>query len=165
MDPRHHRGNKKENHVHDAQGKTRLEHRARLVHPKPPPRRGHGAEIGKADLVREVGPRDGSAVGLGDEAQVVYSGDEGADKGQIDQADEFSVGRGAVVGEEREEGPGQRQDGDDEEEEDVGGRELVGFEVLVDEPGEHAHYGDLEGVLVGGFFLGLWLGSGTLMRG
>lgn len=49
-----------------------------------------------------------------------------------------------MVREEREECPGEGERGDDEEDEDGGGREGVGLGEAVDEPGEHAHYGDLK---------------------
>ncbi|KGQ11709.1 hypothetical protein BBAD15_g2551 [Beauveria bassiana D1-5] len=88
--------------------------------------------------------RVAGAVGGADVAQVVDAGDEGADNGNVDEADEEGVGRGAVVAEEGEEGPGEGEDGDDEEDEDRGRGQDVGGDEFVDEPGEHAHHDDLE---------------------
>jgi len=48
----------------------------------------------------------------------------------------------AEVGYQGEDDPGESQGGDDEEDEDVFRGELVGADVLVDEPGEHADYWD-----------------------
>lgn len=48
---------------------------------------------------------DIAAPRLGDEAQVVYPRDEGAYKGEVDEAYEARVVGGAVVAEEGEDGP------------------------------------------------------------
>jgi len=86
---------------------------------------------------------DGGAVVVGDAAQVVDAGDEGADEAEVDEGDEVGVVAGAVVGEEGEDGPDGGEDGDDEEDEDGGwGEEVLGV-VDVDEVGEHAEGGDL----------------------
>lgn len=53
------------------------------------------------------------------------------------------IGAAPVVGEEGEDGPGQGQDGHDEQDQNVVGRELVRVDVAVDKVGEHAHDGDL----------------------
>jgi len=50
-----------------------------------------------------------------------------------------------VVGEEGEERPGEAEDRDDEEDEDVVGREHVVVVVALDEVREHAYRGDLYG--------------------
>jgi hypothetical protein len=130
----------KEDAVHDAKGEAGLEHGAGPVGAEPVA----GARDGDAGggAVPGAAAAPGDAVGVGDAAQVVDGGDEGADKEQVDEGDEAGVSRGAVVAEEGEDGPGKGEDRDDEEEEDRGGREGVDFGVLVDEPGEHAHGGD-----------------------
>lgn len=116
-----HRRHKKEDAVHDPQRKTGLEHGARLVD-------------GNVDAVEARAPKDAEglvnaaarfdagAVGLCDPAEVVDACDQGANEAQVDEADEARVGLGAVIAEEREDGPGCPQDGDNEEDEDVVGR-------------------------------------------
>ena len=144
MHPRQHGRHRKKHTVHNPHGKTRLEHAARLVNPKlDPPDRGAAQD---AEIHIHARPdREMRAVGGRDEAQVVDACDEGADKGEVDERDELGVAGGAVVAEERGDGPGEREDRDDEEEEDVGWGHDVGGEVDVDEVGEHAHDGDLRG--------------------
>lgn len=78
-----------------------------------------------------------------DETQLVGAGDEGADEAQVDEGDEESVRFRAVVGEEREDGPGSGEDRDDEEDEDVVGCQGIVGGVNVDKPGEHAESRDL----------------------
>lgn len=144
-DPRH-----KEKHtIHNPQREARLEHRTRLIHAQPHRRQGAAAKRAQVDIDRRVAGHDGDAVRVCDEAQLVDAGDEGADEGEVDEADEARV---VAVREDGEEGPGQGEDRDDEEEEDVGRRKLVGGDVEVDEVGEHAHYWDLFG---GAAWLGL----------
>lgn len=144
MDPGQHARHKEEHAVHNPQREAPLEHSTSLAHGNPHPLDLHIPEDPKIEIHR--GPaHDGGAVGAGDEAQVVDGGDQGADKGQVDERDELRVGLGAVVAEEGADGPGESEDGDDEEEEDVGGRHDVGFEMQMDKVGEHAHDGDLAG--------------------
>ncbi len=80
---------------------------------------------------------------MGNEAQLVDAGDEGADEAEVNEGDEEGVGARAVVGEQRGDGPGGAEDRDDEQDQDVVRGESVGFRVDVDEPGEHAEGGDL----------------------
>ena len=143
MNPRRHPGREKEDDIHNPQPKTPLQHPARLADAHIPPR--HHPQIPQRPEV-QVHARpghDGAAVGGGDEPEEVDGGDEGAGKGQVDDGDEARVGGRAVVAEEREDAPGQRDGRDDEHEQDGGGRHEVGVEVQVHEVGEHAHYGDL----------------------
>lgn len=142
MHPSHDRRNKKENHIHDPHRKTSLEHRARFINRILPARCSNFPKIGKMDFVRAIGSCEGGTIGFGNKPEVIYSSNQCADERQVDEADEPGVGAGPVVGEERKYRPGEGEDGDDEEQKNVGGGELVGFEVLVDEPGEHAHYWD-----------------------
>lgn len=127
--------------VDDAERESGLEHDAGLVRVPADARSGDGDVADGARpggcAVRPVG-----AVGVGDAAEVVDTGDEGADEAEVDKGEEAGVGGGAVVGEDGEEGPGEGEDGDDEEDEDGGGGEGVGRVVPIDEPGEHADGGD-----------------------
>lgn len=83
--------------------------------------------------------------------QVVDARDKGADKHQVDCGAELGIVLCCAVGKEGGYGPEAGQDGDDEEDQDVGGREGVGFCVDVDEPTQHAQGWDesyyLEGAL------------------
>jgi hypothetical protein len=99
---------------------------------------GQAADVGGPRLVRDVCAR-----GVVDAAQLVHARDEGAEEAGVDEADEEGVGRGAVVGEEGEDAPGQGEDGGDEEDEDRGRGQGVGGDVLVDKVGQHAHRGNL----------------------
>jgi len=106
----------KENAVHDAKRKRRLEHGARLV--------GLDAEAGarRTEVPDSDGPTGAvgrSAIGVGDETQRVHGADEGTHKEQVDQRDKECVRLGAVVGEECADGPGGAEHRDDEEHEDV----------------------------------------------
>lgn len=126
-----------EDDVDDAQRPASLEHGARLV----------GGPVivgaGDGDVAETIGPvgaaADRSAVDVADAAQVVDTGDEGAEDEDVDDTDEEGVGRGAVVGEESKDGPGEGDDGDDEEDEDGGWGEGVCVVEAIYEPGEHAH--------------------------
>ena len=143
---RKHGRDKKPNGVDDAKRPRRLEHRTRLRSSPAQPRARdgdvaniHGPVVAEADV---------GAVCVGDAAEVVDTRDETADEAEVNKGDEARVGRGAVVGEEGEDGPGEGEDGDDEEDEDRCGSEGVCFCVAVNEPGEHAHGGDLENPIV-----------------
>lgn len=126
--------------VDDGKSPAGLEHGAGLVGGEVPSGTGDGEVAEAGAPVVAVGL---CAVGVGDAAQLVDGADESADEGEVDEGDEAGVGRGAVVGEEGEDGPGDGEDRDDEEDENGVGREGVGRHVRVDEPGEHAHDGDL----------------------
>ncbi|TGO39336.1 hypothetical protein BHYA_0056g00480 [Botrytis hyacinthi] len=127
----------KENAIHDSKRKTRFEHRTRLINFDT-----HTIDIRiskrpEIDIVTG-GSGQMRTVGIGDEAQLVHAGDKGTHETEIDEGDEERVGARAVVGEERGDGPGTGEHGDDEEHQDVvGGERIVGC-VDVDEEGEHA---------------------------
>lgn len=127
----------KEDGVHNGKGPRCLEHGARLA---------DGPRVARdADVVDVVVPDavDGRvlAVGVLDLAQVDDAGDEAAEEAQVDKGDEHAVVGGSRVVEQREEGPGERENGDDEEHEDVVGGEDVCVVELFDEPAEHANGG------------------------
>lgn len=134
------RGEEEQDGVHDGKRPASLEHGAGLVGGPVVVRAGDG------NITKAVGPvavaRDVGAVGVADAAQIPDGGDEGADEAEVDEADEHGIGRGAVVGEEGEHGPGEGKDRDDEEHENGIGREGVCLDEAIDEPGEHAHGGD-----------------------
>ena len=136
-----HGGNEEEDGVHDSQGPARLEHGAGLI--------GVPVVVGPADghisnfVVPVVPTTDIGAVSVGDAAQIPHAGDKGADEAEIYQADEHGIGRRPVVAKQGEDGPCDSKDGHDEEDEDgVGGERIVVHEA-VNEPGEHAHDGNL----------------------
>lgn len=110
--------------VHNPKRKGGLEHGARLVEIRVPGGKRRAAERPEADIVG-VAARDARAVGAGDHAQRVHGADEGADEEQVDDRDELRVRGRAVVAEERVDGPGEGDDGDDEEHQDVVWCELV----------------------------------------
>lgn len=82
---------------------------------------------------------------IGDEAQLVDARDKGPHETEIDEGDEERVGARAVVCEQGGDGPRAREHRDDEENQDVVGRERVVGCVDVDEEGEHAEGWDLWG--------------------
>jgi hypothetical protein len=133
--------NEEEDDVDDAQRPASLEHGARLV--------GGPVIIGAGDgnVAETVGPVgaavDRRAVNVADSAQIVDASDEGSKDENVDDTDEEGVGRGAMVGEESEDGPGEGDDGDDKEDEDRGWCEGVCVVEAIYEPGEHAHNRDL----------------------
>lgn len=136
-------GEEEEDAVHDAKGEAGLEHGARLVD------RGVDAvvRVGRAkgpkvDIEATAGA-DVYAVGVGNVAQIPDSGDEGTHKAEIDNGDKQGIGGRAVVAEEGEDGPGEREHRDDEQDEYVVGRQRIVLDVAVDEPGQHAHGGNL----------------------
>jgi len=129
--------NEEENDIHNAKRKARLKHGACLIDLHTHPINIRIAQRTEIDIVRGASG-DSRAVGVGDEAQLIDTGDEGAHKTEIDEGDEEGIGARAVVGEERGDGPGGGEDADDEENEDVVGCEGVVGVVYVDEVGEHA---------------------------
>lgn len=118
-------GSEEEEHdVHDAQGEAGLEHGARLVDAD-----GKAVDVGVAEDAEAhiVGAARGdvAAVGAVDEAEVVDTGYQGAEKAEVNQPDEARVGAAAVVAEQREDGPRRAKHRDDEQDQDVGGRQEV----------------------------------------
>jgi hypothetical protein len=135
---RQHGREEEEDGVHDAKGKARLQHAARLVDVDVERVERGVAEDAEADGRRRPG-RDVDAVKVLDEAQIVHAGYEGADEAEIDEADELRVRLAAMVREEREQRPSESEDRHDEEDEDVVGRQHVVVVIALDEVGEHAH--------------------------
>lgn len=137
-------GDEEEDAVHDAKGPASLEHGAGLVG-APVPAGASSAPSAAADGP-VVAARDGHAVGVADAAQVPDAGDEGAHEAEVDDADEERIGRRPVVAEEGEDGPREGENRHDEEDENRLRREDVVLVVAVNEPGEHAHGGELKRV-------------------
>ena len=137
-------GDEEEDAVHDAEGEAGLEHGARLGRADVQAVDGRAAQRAEGDGVRRAGGHV-RAVGVRDEAQLVHAGDQGADEAQVHEGHEERVGARAVVREERRDGPGGREHGHDEQDQDVVRGEGVGDSVDVDEVGQHAEGGDLCG--------------------
>src|ERR1700728_2829974 len=79
----------KEDAIHDAKGKTRLEHGTCLVN-----RHAKGIDVRLAEDAEGEGialGRDAGAGVAGDAAQVPDAGDEGADEAQVDEGDEMAI--------------------------------------------------------------------------
>jgi len=95
---------KEEDTVHNAERETRLQHRTGLVgiDVEALDACSHGAEINGVRRARG----DLGAVGVRDEAQFVDARDKGTNEADVDEGHEEGVGFGAVVGEERADGPG-----------------------------------------------------------
>lgn len=125
-----------EDGVHDGKRPGGLEHGARLLNLPRVSRDAHVVDVIVPDAV------DGRvlAVGVLDLTQVVDAGDEGAEKAEVDKGHEHAVVRRSRVVEQREESPAQCEDGDDEEDQDVVGREDVCVVELFDKPTQHANW-------------------------
>jgi hypothetical protein len=123
-----------EDDVHDGKGPARLQHRARLggVDAKPAALV-VGAEDAQVDV--DVAGGEVGAIGVGDAAKLVDTGDQGADKGKIDQADKGSGAAGGGHPKERGDGPYAGENRDDEKYEDEAGGQLALVIVAFDEPG------------------------------
>lgn len=141
MHQRQHSRKEKEHAVHNPKRPARLQHATRLINVQIQRIQRRAAQNPKADISLAP-PREIDAVVVLDETEVVDACDKGADETEVDDTDEAGVGGGAMVGEEGEEGPGEGEDRDDEEDQDVGGREEVGVVVDGNEVGEHADCGD-----------------------
>lgn len=139
-----HTRKEKEEAVHNRQRPARLEHRTRLAQLNPIASKRDIPQQRKASRVRSRRRQTGAVI-PGDAAEGVDAPDEGADESEVDEGDEAGVVLGAVVGEERADGPDDGEDYDDEEDEYGVGGEGVGGYVEVDEPGEHAYCWDLGG--------------------
>lgn len=139
MAPGRKRRDGKEDGVHNGKRPRGLEHGARLADGPRIARNAHVVDVVVPDAV------DGRvlAVGVLDLAQVVDAGDEAAEEAEVDEGDEHSVVGGSRVVEQREEGPGECEDGDDEEDQDVVGGEGVCVVEFLDKPAEHANRGYL----------------------
>lgn len=129
-------GPEEEDGLHDAEREARLEHGARLVEVKRQRVAGAHAIVAKGPQ-RDV---DGAAVParavlVGDEAQLVDGGDEGAEEADVDEGDEGRGALGGRVADQRVEGPEDGDDADDEKNEDVGRGQLVVLDEAVDEVG------------------------------
>lgn len=128
MAPTHHTSqhtrDEEEDDIHDAQRKTRFEHRTGLVHPHAHPIDVGIAPRAKIDIVPRAGA-EGCTVGVGDVAERVDACDQRADETEIDEGDKECVVARAVICEEGCDGPGACEDRDYEEDQDVVGRECV----------------------------------------
>lgn len=122
MHPRHDCREEEEQAVHNAKRKARLQHATRPVDVQMQRIERRAPQNPQANGRRRP-RRDADAVKVLDKAQVVHARDKGTDESEIDETDEARVGAGAVVREEGEERPGEAEHGDDEEDEDVAGRE------------------------------------------
>ena len=110
--------NEEEDAVHDPERKRCLQHRADLV------RLNIEAVQGDRSQAAGNGPGFGlcaRTICACNEAELVDTCDECADETEVNEGDEESVGACAVVREQRCDGPGGAQDGDDEKNEDIVG--------------------------------------------
>ncbi len=108
-------GEEEEDGVEDAEGEGGLEHGARLVDVDAGDAVDGGAAEDAEAHVHRGAAHDVGAVGVGQEPLLVHGPDEGADEQDVDDGDEDGVGRGPVVREEREHGPGRGYHRHDEE--------------------------------------------------
>jgi len=124
-----------EDRVHDPERPRRLQHRAVLVDVYRPRQIAVDAEVAKGAQA-DVDGRGGEigAVRIADAAQLVVGGDEGTDEAEVDEGDEEGGAAGGAEAEEGRDRPGAGEDGDDEEDEDVGWREFIYRVVARDEP-------------------------------
>lgn len=122
-----------ENDVHNGKSPAGLEHRARLVVAEVVAGPNNADITGGNTPVGAAGEAD--AVGVAHASEEPHTGDKGSDKEKVDEADEKSIGGGAVIAEEREEGPGESENGDDEENKDGVWGEGVLLDEAIDEPG------------------------------
>ena len=97
--------NKKEDTIHDPKRKARLQHRTLFISRETKAVQTRVSEDPKIDLVGIAGCY-GCAVLFCDAPEFVDACDEGTDETEVDEADEEGVVFGAVVGEERCDGPG-----------------------------------------------------------
>lgn len=101
--------NKEEDAIHDTKRKTSFKHRACFIHFDTNTIDICITKWAEIDIVPRVcGNR--SAIGVGDEAELIDTGDEGPDETEIDEGDEEGVIAGTVVGEEGCDGPGASKD-------------------------------------------------------
>lgn len=109
-----------ENHVHDAEGKTGLQHRARLVHAQmQPARAAQAARVqrdGEGTRAREV-----AAVRFGDRAQFDHARDQRARDAEVDEGHPEGGAARGFSPEERRDRPDGGEDGGYEENSRGGG--------------------------------------------
>lgn len=124
----------KEDAIHDAKRKARLQHRTMLVCVQMERRLPGNTIIVDGDGEIAVGGEVG-AVRIAYVTELVNASDEGADEAEVDEGDEEGRVPRRFAAEDGRDGPGGSEDGDDEENEDrVGGEQVLAFE-LVDEVG------------------------------
>ena len=128
--------------VDDSESPAGLEHGTGLVGDEIIAAGSGEAKVAEFDCPR-VARCDAGAVGISNGSKEVYSSNESAEDENVDEGDEVCVMGGAVVEEQGADGPDESEDGDDEEDENRVWGESVGVGVDVDEPSEHAHYGNL----------------------
>jgi hypothetical protein len=143
VEPGQDAGEEEEYAIHDAEGEASLEHGARLVDVDVP-RVEAGRAQGPQRQVERVTRTDRGAVQACESAHVPNGGDEGADEAEIDDGHSQRVGGRTMVAEDGVDGPCQGDDGDDKHDEDEVGRQRVDRNKAVDEPGQHAHGGNLD---------------------
>lgn len=115
----------KKDAVHDAERKTRFQHGAMLIRVQMKRRTPTDSIIVNGDGEVGVGGEI-CAVCIGDVAELVDAGDEGADEAEVDERYKDGGVTGGFTAEDSGDGPGGGQDGNDEEDEDgVGGEEVL----------------------------------------
>lgn len=126
----------KKHHFHDAERKAGLQHPAgfvRVIGEWVVRALSVGSERAQGDPYGPSVPV--SAVGIGNEAQLVDTGDEGAEEEQVHEAYKGGGALGRRVPDQRVEAPKDGNRANDEENEDVHGGNDVGFEISIDEVG------------------------------
>lgn len=121
--------------LHDSERKACLQHGARLFHVQ------RKRVIGAPPVLAERAERDpdGAAVPVravcaSDEAELIDSGNEGAEEEKIDESDENGGIFGGFEADQCVDGPEDGNGADDEEDQDVRRGQHVGFDVAVNEP-------------------------------
>jgi hypothetical protein len=110
-----------EDRVHDSKRPRRLEHRTVLVDVYRPSRTAADSKVAERSECDVDGRRgEVRAGGVADAAELVVCCDEGADEAEVDEGDEERGAAGRAEADEGHDGPGAGEDGDDEEDEDVG---------------------------------------------
>ena len=112
------RRDRKQNRVHDPKRECRLKHSTLLIE----------VEIETIITAHSVGAQcdversiigEARTVGVGDAAEVIDSGDQGADEANVDKADEVGGSAGRLAADYRQEAPCYGEGGDYEEDSDV----------------------------------------------
>jgi hypothetical protein len=123
-------GDEKEDDVHDAKDPRSFEHGAVLVDVEMPTAAGIVSEYSKIDV---DGSREVGTIGVSDATEIVDPCNECADEAQVDKSDKKGRAPSRTETDECCNSPGAGEDRDDEEDEDEGGRKLVGLVVTIDE--------------------------------